>query len=248
MDYVSWLSPGNLLSILPQLPHFTLPILVLVAFCCPPFHGRGVFFATLIVLNDVACTISPWPPNTGATRAMRYGMAGSWLLVLPAVERLLLHVPERDFWLVDQQGQMNNGRPKEWTWDKVRWAMKLATSSRGVGWNFGHRKVNDARSAMKTQKLHRQKFVLARMPRAILSYVVLDTVIHTAQSTAIPHSWSWELDNLKQIVFVELLMGLSLYTTMTLQYEVAAMMAVGVAGGQPEVSNMHLSTRASLNI
>jgi hypothetical protein len=179
---------------------------------------------------------------------MRYGMAGSWLLVLPAVERLLLHVPERDFWLVDQQGELNNGRPKEWTWDKVQWATKLVTSSRGVGWNFGHRKVNDARSTMKAQKLDKRKFVLARMPRAILSYVVLDAVIHTAQSTAIPHSWSWEMDDLKQIVFVELLMGLSLYTTMTLQYEVAAMMAVGVAGGQPEVSLMCLFPLIVLNI
>ncbi|KAM0426016.1 hypothetical protein ACHAPT_008645 [Fusarium lateritium] len=165
---------------------------------------------------------------------MRYGMAGSWLLILPAVERLLLHVPERDFWLLDQQGQVNNGRPKEWTWDKVRWAIKLVTSSQGVGWNFGHRKANDARSAIKAQQLSRQQFVMARMPRAILAYVGLDVAINVARSTTIPHSWSWEMDSLKQIVYVELLMGLSLYTTMTLQHEAVAMITVGLFGGQPE--------------
>lgn len=236
MDYLPWLSPGNLLSIFPRLPHFTLPILILGAYCSPPFHGRGVLFASLIMVNDYACTVSPWPPNAGATRPTRYGMAGSWLFVLPAVERLLFHVPERDFWLVDRQGEANNGRPRKGTWDKARWVMKLVTSPRAVGWNFGHRKVNDARSAIKTQKLDRQKFVLAKIPRAIMSYLVLDAVICAARSITIPLAWSWGMYNLGKIIYVELLMGLSVYATMTLQYEVAATIAVGGARGQPEVS------------
>ncbi|KAJ4192345.1 hypothetical protein NW759_016642 [Fusarium solani] len=219
---------------LAKLPFITLPFLILIAFSCPPFRGRGIIFACLLVANDYACTFSPWPPNAGAARPMRYGMATSWFFVLPALERLLLHTPELDFWLLDREGLANNGHPKELTWGKVRWAAKLVTTPRAVGWNFGHRKVNDVRARIKIQKFGRLRFAMAKLAWAVLAYITLDTVILAARNTAIPAFWAWDLHTIKQIVYVEALMGLASYSTMTLQFESAAMISVVLAGGQPE--------------
>ncbi|KAJ3542435.1 hypothetical protein NM208_g4097 [Fusarium decemcellulare] len=225
---------GNLLSFGAQIPYVTLPLLILVAFSCPPFRGRGVFFTALIVANDYACTVSPWPPNSGDARPMRYGMAGSWLFVLPALERLVLHIPEHDFWLLDHQGLANNGVPREMTWAKICWAAKLVTTPRAVGWNIGHRGVNDARARIRSQGITRTKFATSKLARAITAYITLDTVIFAAKHTEIPTAWVWDINTLKRIAYIELLMALSVYTTMSLQFELAAMVSVVFVRGKPE--------------
>ncbi|KAM5373877.1 hypothetical protein ACJZ2D_006706 [Fusarium nematophilum] len=223
----------HLKPIIQKLPYFTLPLLILTAFSCPPFRGRGLLFATVIAANDYACTVSPWPPNIGDTRPMRYGMAGSWLFVLPALERLLLHVPERDFWLLDQAGQVNNGRPKEFTWEKLCWAASLVTTPRGVGWNFGCRRLNALRADLKIKRVGKLNFFIVKLFRAFLAYLALDVVVFAARKATMPTAWVWDFGTITQIAFLELLMGLSVYTTMTLQFELSAMVAVVSGRSRP---------------
>ncbi|KAF4981682.1 hypothetical protein FZEAL_2569 [Fusarium zealandicum] len=221
--------------LLERLPFITLPLVILLAFSSPPFRGRGILFAALIIANDCLCTFSQWPPNAGATRPMRYGMAGSWTFVLPALERLLLHVPENDFWLLDKEDLANNGRPRELTWDKVRWAAHLVTTPRAVGWNFGQRRTGVSRASLTHHPVDRLRFPILKLGRAGLAYITLDTVVFAAQNTLIPTSWAWDIDTLKRIVYVETLMLISVYSTMTMQFELAALVAVVFFPGSPDV-------------
>lgn len=235
MDFVS--SPPDNASIWHMLPYFALPFIILIAFSCPPFPGRGIIFAGLIILTDYATIISPWPPNAGTTRPMRYGMAGSWLFVLPALERLLLHVPEQEFWRLDDEKTANKGRPQEWTWPKVRWAAALASSPRAVGWNFGGRKVKVAREEMRRKQIKRPVFVAASFGRAALAYLALDVVVLAAKTITIPANWAWDIGTLGQLAYAEVLMGISVWATMSLQFQIVAGIAVGLNVSQPEVGH-----------
>ncbi|KPM35405.1 hypothetical protein AK830_g11153 [Neonectria ditissima] len=216
------------------LPFIALPVLVLLSFASPPFPGRGRIFAALIIFTNYKTTVSHWPPNAGSTRPMRYGLTGSWIFVLPAVERLLLHQPERDFWRLDEEKKPRHGRPREWTWDKLRWAAALVTTPRGVGWNFGSRKVNAARQAMRRNKVARVRFLAAKLVRAMLAYLALDAVVLFASNTEAPREWAWDTKSLARISFQEFFMGTTVFSTMTLQFEITAAISVGLGLSRPE--------------
>lgn len=223
---------GDSSSAIGALPHIVLPLLLLLAFAVPPFSGRGVLFASLIMATDYATKISPWPQNVGESRPMRYGMAGSWLFTLPVLERILLHVPERDFWLLDEAQLVREGRPTELNWSKI---LSLATSPRAIGWNFGNRTLNTMRDDLRVRKIQRSHFVLDNLGRVILAYLALDTVVFAVKESIMPSSWSWNPVVICQIAYVELLMGISVYTTMTIQFNLAAAIAVAFTSSQPEV-------------
>ncbi|KAH7140971.1 hypothetical protein EDB81DRAFT_799228 [Dactylonectria macrodidyma] len=226
--------PPFIASLRDILPFVALPLLVVLAFACPPFRGCGTIFATLIILADYATVVSPWPPNVGSTRPMRYGMAGSWLFVLPAIERLLLHDPERDFWRLDEEKLANRGRPPEWTWRKLRWALDLVATPRAVGWNFGSRKLNATRQAIRLKRPNRASFVVASLARAALAYLTLDAVILIGRTVDIEREWGWAWPTIASMSLRVLLMGLSVYSSMALQFEIAAGISVGLRINQPE--------------
>lgn len=217
------------------LPHIAVPFLILLAYYLPPFQGRGPLFAFLIIAADYASKISDWPSPDGPTRPMRYGLASSWLFTLPALERLLLHIPENDFWLLDKDEVVGKGRPREFTWNKLRWAISLAATPRAVGWNFGSRKLNAKRNDMRARAVSRPYFVLYSLIRAVLAYLALDTVVFAVSRCLVPVAWAWDLAVLRQMAYVELLMGISVYATMTMQFDMAAAFAVAFGFSRPEV-------------
>ncbi|RVX71665.1 hypothetical protein B0A52_03849 [Exophiala mesophila] len=216
------------------LPHITLPFLAILSFTCPPFAGRGILFATLIAINYFAFYFSPWPPNVYETRNMRYGMTSVWLFVLPIFERLLLHVPERDFWQLEDAGPIENRHPPPWTWQKVHWAISLAATPRGVGWNFGGRRVNAARLALKEAGKGRAASVRDSLIQTIIAYLALDATIILAKSAPIPAGWRFNLPTIADIVVAELYMFAAVYFAMGLQYSFVATVAVGFGLSPPE--------------
>ena len=145
------------------LPHLALPILLVLSLFVPPFRLRGVLFVALIAVAEWGSTVSLWPPNVGDTRPFKYALAGSWFFVLPVVQRILVHVPERDFWRVDDEEIPGHNQPGEFTWAKAWWALALFATPRAVGWNFGSRKFNAWREAAKTQTISRTRFVVVRL-------------------------------------------------------------------------------------
>jgi hypothetical protein len=243
-------TPSEEPQIQHYLPFLALPCLVITSFTAPPFPGRGVIFASLIIITDYLSLTSPWPANTGPTRPSRYGIASSWLLVLPALERLLLHVPERDFWRVDGNhdpdgdGEKNADKrcschpappPPPWTWRKICWAAALASTPRGVGWNFASRRVRDAYEAMARTKIGRLAFVGACLVRAMCAYLALDAVLVFGHDLPVPAGWLWNWQTIKDIEVAEFLMLVCTYASMTLQFEALAAISVGLGFSKPEV-------------
>ncbi|KAI5460854.1 hypothetical protein BGZ63DRAFT_387923 [Mariannaea sp. PMI_226] len=221
-------------TILDIIPFITLPLLTILSFACPGFRGRGIFFSTLFILNDYACIISPWPPKEGPSRPMRYVMAGSWLFLLPAVERLLLHKPEEDFWCLDEEKKPKHACSRDWTLQKLGWAFALVSSPRAVGWNFGSRRVNAAREAIRKARPTKGVFLRSKVLRLVVAYLAIDTSITLANNTTIPDRWKWDWAVLPRIVFLEACMALSVYSIMTMQFELGAALSVGIGLSKPE--------------
>lgn len=235
------------------LPFALLPILIITAFTAPPFSGRGILFAFLIILTDYLSLVSPWPPNIGPTRPSRYGIASSWLLVVPVLEELLLHVPERDFWRIEDLGDDGTNAyqgkapshsstepqqpepPPAWTWRKLRWAISLASTPRGVGWNFASRRVKDACEAMRTQKLGRVAFARSSLGRLFGAYLALDAALVLAQGFSVSATWAWNWSTIRDIWMAEFFMFVCTYASMTMQFESIATVSVGLGFSQPEV-------------
>ncbi|KAK3358031.1 membrane bound O-acyl transferase family-domain-containing protein [Lasiosphaeria hispida] len=229
------------------LPHILLPLVLALAYFPPPFPGRALLVLVLAALLQWRCAVSPWPPNTGDTRALRYGLACTWLFVLPAVERLVLHTPEREFWRVDNppghpsdartvpalEGKRSGSSPREWSWAKMWWGVRLFVTPRAVGWNFGSRAINAQRvGILETRRrgeVTRVGFVLGCLVRAFWCYLVWDGVMLAERKLVIPEGWAWDRDVVGRILFSELLMVLVTYCGMTMQFNLGA--AIGVATG-----------------
>ncbi|KAK4444332.1 membrane bound O-acyl transferase family-domain-containing protein [Podospora aff. communis PSN243] len=136
------LTPTSPLHILP---HILLPLLLVLGYFPPPFRFRAPLFLVLLAICQWGCTASPWPPNEGTTRALRYGLSSSWIFVLPTVERIVMHTPERDFFRVEDDDDDESVKKrkregvKEWSFAKLWRGVRLVCTPRGVGWNIGGR-------------------------------------------------------------------------------------------------------------
>lgn len=281
------------------LPHLLLPFLLIGGYFLPPFRGRAAVFLALLTLIQWRCAVSSWPPNTGDTRAMRYGLATSWIFVLPVVERLVMHTPERDIWRVNEDEEnddeksgpknelkpnavstslltststLKRGAPRttvpdpnvtaeklqarapeggttmtnkpqipEWSSAKLLFALHLIASPRAVGYNISGRSVTTARArlwkAQKTGVLTRTRFVTQKFLTSAVCYVVWDAIMVVWQRVAaVPDAWEWDSKTLREIGVAEVLMLGTVYCGMTMQFENAAGIAVGLGLSKIEVS------------
>lgn len=104
------LTPASPLHVLPFI---ILPFIAALANFPPPFRGRGLLVFVLIALLEWGCTTSPWPPNIGDPRALRYGLSSSWMFILPVVERALMHTPEKEFRRVVEEDSATASAPEK---------------------------------------------------------------------------------------------------------------------------------------
>ena len=291
-----------------MLPHVLLPVVVIGGYFLPPFRGRAAVFLALLSLTQWRCAVSPWPPNMDDTRAMRYGLATSWIFVLPAVERLVMRTPEKDIWRedasedeADSQGgggetisagprdmstsvststtttatttttrnptRRNQNTPPvaqnqasklgadpapaaarqaqvlpipEWSLDKLLSALRLLATPRAVGYNISSRSVKAARDnirqARKSGAVSRMRFVTQRAATSALCYLVWDAIMVAWQRVAVvPDAWAWDEQTLRYIAAAEALMLATVYCGMTMQFESAAGIAVGLRISEMEV-------------
>jgi len=295
-----------------MLPHMLLPVVVIGGYFLPPFRGRAAVFLVLLSLTQWRCAVSSWPPNIGDTRAMRYGLATSWIFVLPAVERLVMRTPEKDIWREDasedeadsQRGggetistgardmstsvstsvststttsttttttahnttRRNQNTPPvaqnqaskvgadpapasrqaqqvpipEWSLHKLLSALRLLATPRAVGYNISSRSVKAARSnirqARKSGAVSRMRFVTQRAVTSALCYLVWDAIMVAWQRIAVvPDAWAWGGQTLRDIAAAEALMLATVYCGMTMQFESAAAIAVGLSISEMEV-------------
>ena len=214
-------------------PYVALPITLVASLFSPPFRWRGNIFAASICVVLWASTASPWPPNDGPLRPMRYGLACSWTFVLPVLEKLLVLVPERDC----QRLEDKDARPPpDFSWAKLRWALALFATPRGVGWTHGSTGPNAAREKMRQQQISRARFVFGKIMQALLYYVVLDAIILAARKAEFQESWAWDALTVGMIVYGDVLMAATVYVTMMMQFDLAAAIGVSLYLSKPEVS------------
>lgn len=228
-------------------PHILLPLLLFTAYLPPPSRLRAPVFLLALALLQWRCTVSPWPsnaPDHGSDRALRYGLASTWLFVLPVLQRVVMQTPEADFFRVDET-LPDGGRPdppKEWSWEKVRWAMNLMTTPRGVGWNFGGTGINAKREAIRQERRRtgesRGRFVVRALGRAARCWLVWDGLILATQKATgeggIPDGWRWEWRTLGKVGFAELMMLGITWFGMTMQFEIGTALGVGLGINEAE--------------
>ncbi|KAK3312231.1 hypothetical protein B0H66DRAFT_608514 [Apodospora peruviana] len=241
----------NPTSFLHILPHILLPILLILAYFPPPFRGRAPLFLALLAIVQWQCTTSPWPPNAGDTRALRYGLNSSWIFALPVVERMVMHTPEKDFFRVvddDDSDKVKKGKSqlvREWSCGKLWRAVRLVCTPRAVGWNFGSRMINDQRKEMrrrrlaKERQLQRGQFAVRSLVRAFACYLAWDLVMLAEKKVVtIPDAeswrWGWSREALGEMAKVELIMLATVYLGMNLWFETAAAIGSGLGLNQPE--------------
>ncbi|KAM7217650.1 membrane bound O-acyl transferase family domain containing protein [Rhypophila decipiens] len=226
-------APADPLSVLP---HILLFIVLLLAFYPPPFRFRGAIICTLVALLDWRSTVSLWPPNIDDTRPFKYGIASSWIFVLPVVQRVLIQLPEKDFWRLDEEEETHRPSPREWSWKKLRWSISLFATPRAVGWNFGSRKMNAQR-----EEIRRARLALSDTggggAAAFACYLVWDLVAVANRRVIVPRGeewWSWDPEIMVKILWLEILMGITVYVGMNMQFDIAAAIGVGLRLNEPE--------------
>ena len=185
--------------------------------------------------------------------------------MLPVIQRILIHTPEREFWraddvrfetttTTDDNGTESNltikqppPPPRELSWQKLRWSISLYSTPRAVGWNIGSRRINAQREEMRKERLAttcvaiddsnsndfkfpKAQFVVSKLAGAFICYIAWDFVMVANRKVVVPlpGDW-WSLDNepMLRILWLEILMGITVYAAMTMQFDIAAAVGVG---------------------
>jgi len=94
-------------------PHLLAPAMFLFLFTLPPFPIRGLLFLTAFHLFFSLCFIPLSVPLGGI---WQIGLALVWLTYLDWFAKMMLHMPERDFWRIgahpQEAGSMGFGQRK----------------------------------------------------------------------------------------------------------------------------------------
>ena len=250
------------------LPYIFLLLTLALAYFPPPFRGRAPILVSLTIFLEWQCITSPWPPNEGDTRPMRYGIACPWFFIVPVVERLLLHNPETEFRKVDdddndnevndeskpiqskklkkQPEQQLERPPKEFSLSKLAWSLALFSTPRAVGWNFGSKQFNAQRASLRKLRmqgtLSRPKFIALKIRDILTTYLLWDAAMIALSHLPFPtpnlnhRNWKSPSETI-QTAYLELLMITIVRSGMTLQFDTAAAISVGLRLSEPEVSS-----------
>lgn len=213
------------------IPHLVLPPLLFLPFYLPPFPFRNVIFGTATVGVVAANAINTFPSE----RTLRYGLSGVWIVYFPVLEKLLLHrSPEHDFWRLDREPHEAE-RMRPFSLEKAAWAASLLTSLRGAGWSHGSKRM--PKGPEKEQS--RLAFVLGQLRHVLVSSLAIEAVLLVSRAMDVPTAWS--VGDLPKIVLVDLLMGVTVWATWTLQYGVVASASVAAGLSKPKVRARHVS-------
>ena len=142
--------------------HVLLLAIQILALTLPPFQHRATVFAVLIVClvaltyNDILDTkptdVDLHSPANHVPVDIILPILSQWPWYLGTLGKLLFSLPERDYWRLNHQ----RGEALALSWRaKLKWAVALYSSPRGVGWNF---RVKGVPASMKPQS--RPGFIL----------------------------------------------------------------------------------------
>lgn len=119
---------------------------------------------------------------------------------------------------------------------KAKWVALLLVTPRGVGWNFGSRRVNTWRQKAKLRSVSRLRFLVERLFQAFVANLVADIVSVMAANTTIPSTWTWDALSIARVTYAEVLLATQVYFNVTFQHHVIAIISVALFLSRPEVS------------
>src|SRR5579871_4522679 len=186
--------------ILPQgsiLPHILLPISLFLSLASTPFRFRGIIWTFIISFLAYVVWIDPWPPRPEP----RYALNNAWFFFLPVIEKVLLHIPEKEFWNLEREKEegMRYMEREEWG-RKWWWAAALLSNPRGVGWNFESKHIPKVKRANERRWL----FLVKQLLWAGVCYVIADTMgALLRRQPELPKEWRWEGNMMQRLLIME---------------------------------------------
>ncbi|KAI1647328.1 membrane bound O-acyl transferase family-domain-containing protein [Daldinia loculata] len=211
-------------------PHVLLWICQIVALTCPPFRGRRLCFASLIIALATYCNAHPHFTNDFGL-AQPFSLA--WSFYMAVLSKLMFSGPcgpEERFWRA-------NGPTREaqaysaFGWKKMRWAAVLMFNQRGIRWN------HQVKNIPGSPKMTRSQFLAAQLGKFIGCLCMADLLfeIHRRLNLTSPdgqaghinskhltikhHDWRWSLAKTFSFAFLP-------YFMLSMQYAQGAFIFV----------------------
>ncbi|GAA5873917.1 hypothetical protein JCM16303_002629 [Sporobolomyces ruberrimus] len=151
------------------------PTLFLVLLLSPPSRFLNLSVLPLFCLYSIYSCVF----YTSGSATDDYGRASlQFTLVLRAIDAFLLSQPS--FELAFKRSK-RNPVPRPWTWKRLGWAIKFATTLRGAGWEWQVVPKTSQPSSAGT-KTSRWRFIQRRLGKFVVLYLGLDCISTYMQS------------------------------------------------------------------
>jgi hypothetical protein len=156
------------------------------------------------------------------------------ILVAHWCDFYLLHDAEKEYYRLKDTGREGNGevkgKEKKTFWQRLGWHFDLATSMRGIGWNW---KVNHV---PETTPKTRWQFVRTEVLKAFIFYALFDIIWYSIQGSSFSNSSDLDLTSVsiwRQILWTWV-PGLESYYSLNMQCSLFAALTVGLGLYEPD--------------
>lgn len=221
-------------------PHVLLCVVQLVALASPNFRGRRSFFVTAIIVLAIWSMIDPnFTNNTELARPFTL----TWANYFSTLEKIMFagaNGPEGDLWHIDKPAQEALAYPA-FGYRKLKWAIVIIINLRGIRWNYQVKNVPELKEKSKSAFLISKSVDLAYyMFMSDLFEHLGVRLFFTAPNgevgalnskfiTLAHPDWRWG--------FIKILvLALTPYYLINMQYILYAIIAVALGISKPEVS------------
>ena len=224
-------------------PHVLLWVVQLVALASPNFRGRRTFFATAIIVLTIWSMIDPnFTKDTGLARPFTL----AWANYFSTLEKIMfagVNGPEGDLWHIDKAPREALAYPA-FGYRKLKWAIVIIINLRGIRWNYQVKNVPELKEKSKSS------FLLSKSVDLVYYMFMSDLFEHlgirlfftapngevgalNSKFITLSHpNWRWG--------FVKtLVLALTPYYLINMQYVLYAVIAVALGISKPEVSEQH---------
>jgi hypothetical protein len=240
--------PPNLIMKKPNssiIPHLMLVFVQIVALASPPFTGRRVFSASIIVILATYCNIHPYFTNN-FDLAQPFSLA--WSFYLATLAKLLYSGPgdiEDHFWRLDKPAK----EAREYAgfgWKKLRWASALIFNHRGIRWS------HQVKNVPPLPEISRNRFMARQFVKAVACGSVADILyqvhqrvnfsalnrlpseVNSKSLTLYHRDWRWSIVKTFSLALLP-------YFALSMQFALAGLFAVFCNISTPEVSIVQLT-------
>jgi len=233
------------MAITPILPlaevwlHLLTTFSFVILFTLPPCRFRRIILVTVATISFSAF-ITLEPADPGLASRLRYATSSMWTTHLVWLALVLFHRPEHDFWRVEKAA--HEGATMPFGWEKLRWAISLLSSWRGVGWN-----VQIPILPRQRRVVGRWRFVVGELGASIFYYILADIATTLLAMNCLDHAGETmsQLGLGLRITLIATL-GLAIWSYTQLLYAVWSGFLVATGIYTEQVCGKHGSSRSNV--